>query len=118
MAVSEATDVDAPSAPAPPGLHEATDENRECGNCTYFRSSGTCTKFPPLVVSDEWLCGAWKAGGKDIEDESPSAKPSGAPARTVRQAQRGALARINEINARNRSQPVGQGIGNSEKEDR
>lgn len=99
MAVSEATDTDAPTPPAPPGLHEAADENRECGNCVYFRSSGNvCTKFPPLCVSDEWLCGAWKAGGKDTDEELTAR--SGA--RTVRGAQKEALARIN---ARSRPQP-------------
>ena len=90
MAVSESTDADAPSPTAPPGLHEAADENRECGNCTYFRSSGNvCTKFPPLCVSDEWLCGAWKAGGKDTDEEPPASKAS-----TVRGAQKEALARL------------------------
>jgi hypothetical protein len=95
MAISEASDTDAATPPAPPGLHEAADENRECGNCVYYRSSGACAKFPPLVVSDEWLCGAWKAGGKDT-DEGP-------PAHTVRQAGRNALVRLR--NARNQPQP-------------
>ena len=92
MAVPESTDTDVTPAP-PPSLRAATEENRECGNCVYFDTTH-CTKFPPLCVSDEWVCDAWKAGGKDTDD--------GPPAHTVRQAGRGALARIN---ARSRPQP-------------
>lgn len=86
MATPEATDTDA-TPPAPPGLHAAASEDRECGNCTFYRSSDSaCTKFPPLCVSDEWLCGAWKAGGKDVVPETS--------ARTVRGAQRDVLTRL------------------------
>jgi hypothetical protein len=70
---------------APPGLHAAADESRECGNCTFYRSSGACTKFPPLSVSDEWLCGAWKAGGRDVADVLPVAH-------SIREAQKVAIA--------------------------
>jgi len=99
MAVSEATDTDTTPA-APPGLHAAESEDRECGNCTYYRSDGNaCTKFPPLCVSDEWLCGAWKAGGKDTDEQQ------GPPARTVREAQRSSLARINQARRQGPAQP-------------
>jgi hypothetical protein len=86
MATTEATDGET-SPTAPPGLHAAASEDRECGNCVYYRSNGDCREFPPLRVSDEWLCGAWKAGGKDTDDSVP-------PAKTVRDAQRQSLARI------------------------
>jgi hypothetical protein len=85
MATSEATDTDT-TPDAPPGLHAAESEDRECGNCVYYRSSDdACTKFPPLHVSDEWLCGAWKAGGKDTDEVA---------AKTVRGTEREVLARL------------------------
>jgi hypothetical protein len=87
MAASE-PDTDTTPA-APPGLHAAESEDRECGNCVFYRSGGNvCTKFPPLCVSDEWLCGAWKAGGKDTDELAPSS------AKTVRGVQRDLLARL------------------------
>ena len=88
MAVSESTDTDSTPA-APPGLHAAESGSRECGNCTYYRSGDdACTKFPPLHVSDDWLCGAWKAGGRDADEAQPVA------ARTVRGTEREVLARL------------------------
>lgn len=90
-------DTDTETAPAPPpSLRASAQEDKECGNCAFY-DNVHCTKFPPLCVSDEWLCDAWKAGGKDTDEASPSS-----PARTVRQAGKGALARIN---ARSRPQP-------------
>jgi len=86
MAASEPDSDTTPDAP--PGLHAAASEDRECGNCVYYRSGDdACTKFPPLHVDQDWLCGAWKAGGKDTDENQP-------PARTVREAQRNTLARL------------------------
>jgi hypothetical protein len=82
---AEAADTDVSPA-APPNLRAAEDESKECGNCVYFDRTH-CTKFPPLCVSDEWVCDAWRAGGKDT-DEGP-APPA---AKTIRDAQRIALA--------------------------
>jgi hypothetical protein len=87
MAESEATDSDT-GGPAPPGLHEAADESRECGNCTYYRSSGNeCTKFPPLCVSPDWLCGAWKASGRDTGTDDRMRQPPTSPIRTATRQQ-------------------------------
>jgi hypothetical protein len=92
-----AADTDAETAPAPPpNLRASAQEDKECGNCTFYDHTH-CTKFPPLCVSDEWVCDAWKAGGKDTDN------PPGPPAHTVRQAQKGALANLR--NARSRPQP-------------
>lgn len=87
-------DTDATTAPAPPpNLRASTEESRECGNCTFY-DNVHCTKFSPLCVDDEWVCDAWKAGGKDTDNQPP--------AHTVRQAGKGALARLS---ARSRPQP-------------
>jgi hypothetical protein len=93
---SEASDTDAATAPAPPNLRAAADESKECGNCVFY-DNVHCTKFPPLCVSDEWVCDAWKAGGKDT-DEGP-------PAHNVRQAGRNALTRLRASATNARSQP-------------
>jgi hypothetical protein len=85
MAQSEATDTDTTPA-APPNLRAAASEDRECGNCTYYDHTH-CTKFPPLCVSDEWLCDAWKPSGRDVVPENP---------KTVRAAGKTALARARE----------------------
>jgi len=94
MAASEATDSDTTSA-APPGLHAAESEDRECGNCTFYRSSdNACTKFPPLCVSDDWLCGAWKAGGKDTDDATPNGGRASMPTTSIHQATRQVMAAL------------------------
>jgi hypothetical protein len=71
----------------PPNLRTAPDEDKECGNCVYY-DNVHCTRFPPLCVDDEWLCDAWKAGGKDTEPGEPTG------AKTVRDAGKETLARL------------------------
>jgi hypothetical protein len=79
---------DTAAAPAPPpNLRMSEQEAKECGSCIFY-DNVHCSKFPPLCVDDEWLCDAWKAGGKDTDvDQGP-------PPRTVREAQRQSLARL------------------------
>jgi hypothetical protein len=64
----------------------SSDEAKECGSCVYFDHTH-CTKFPPLCVNDEWVCDAWRAGGKDTDDQ-----PAPPAAHTIREAQRISLA--------------------------
>jgi hypothetical protein len=79
---------DTATAPAPPpNLRMSAQEDRECGNCVHY-DNGHCKKFAPLCVDDEWVCDAWKAGGRDTE---PGEAPASS-AKTVRQAGKDALA--------------------------
>jgi hypothetical protein len=71
----------------PPNLRTASEEDKECGNCVFY-DNVHCTKFPPLCVDDEWVCDAWKAGGKDTDEEPASS------AHSVRQAGKQALANL------------------------
>jgi hypothetical protein len=71
--------------PPPPNLRTASEEDRECSNCVYY-DNVHCTKFSPLCVDDEWVCDAWRAGGKDTDDQ-----PVRTAAHTIREAHRVAL---------------------------
>ena len=72
---------DTQNAPKPPpNLRMSGGEAKECGDCLHY-ASGHCKKFPPLCVSDEWVCDAWEknpAGDADAdEDAEPQENETG-----------------------------------------
>jgi hypothetical protein len=81
----------------PPNLRVSDDENKECGNCSYYKS-GRCTlPVPPynnLPVVDEWVCDEWKAGGSD---------PDAFQGKNLGEAEQEALVRV-RAHTRSRSQ--------------
>jgi hypothetical protein len=85
-------------AKPPPNLRSSgEDESKECGNCAYYDRTH-CTEFPPLCVDGDWLCDAWKAGSRG--DVAPDAEDRTQAAKTLRGAQRNALAALRAARSR------------------
>jgi hypothetical protein len=78
----------------------SSQEDRECGDCVFYNNVH-CSKFPPLCVDDDWVCDAWRAGGKDTDE--PPAPPA---ARTIRDAQKVALAHARAQKQNRRQEPA------------
>lgn len=40
----------------PPNLRVAPTDQRDCGDCAHYKTTGECVKYPPACVAEGWLC--------------------------------------------------------------